>query len=264
MNYIIKGLKDYYESILKPLSWLYLGYMDITLKYKRTLLGPWWVTLGICMIVGVLSTVWPHILSTDFNFFIPYFSIGFVIWNWFSSTILESTSSLIESENLIKQIRIPISTHLLRCSIRNFISFGHNSVLILIVIYIYNLNIDFKVLIFYTFPSLLLIFFSLNSIGIILGIFALRFRDFNNISFFILQILFFFTPIIWHPSILNKSSYFLEFNLIYYWVDIIRQPILGLEIHQNSLLVIFFSSLILFFLSCLFIGKYRNRIIYWL
>lgn len=261
---ITNGFRDYYETFLRPITWIYLGYMDITMKYKRTLLGPWWNTLGICLIVGVLSTVWPLILSADFNFFIPYFSIGFVLWNWFSMTITESASSLVESENLVKQINIPLTTHLLRISIRNFISFIHNSVLLFFVVFYFNIEINFFDIIFKTLPGVFLIFFSLNSIGIILSIISLRFRDFINIIFFILQILFFFTPVLWHPSILNKGASMIELNLLFYWIDILRQPLLGLEIHQNSLLIIFLTSILFFVISLIFIGKYKNKIYYWL
>ena len=65
------GLKDNYNSLMNPSKWLYLAYMDVLLRYKRTLLGPWWITLSIGVIILSLSFVWPTVLSVDLSFFVP-------------------------------------------------------------------------------------------------------------------------------------------------------------------------------------------------
>ena len=104
----------------------------------------------------------------------------------------------------------------------------------------------------------------MNSLGIILALLSLRYRDIGNLIFFVLQILFFLTPVLWHPDILDKHVSIVEMNLMYYWVDIIRQPILGLDIHNNSLMIITISTIILLIISFYMTGKYKNRLIYWL
>jgi len=263
-KYLSIGINDHINSIKKPMSWLYIGFMDVFLKYKRTILGPWWNTLGIVLIISVLSSIWANLLKIDINFFIPYFTIGFIVWSWFSSTLIDMSKCLVEVEGLIKQVNIPLSSHLLRVSIRNFIIFLHNGALILLVIPFFNLDVLFLEFIVFSLPGIVLIFFSMNSLGIILALLSLRYRDIGNLIFFVLQILFFLTPVLWHPDILDKHVSIVEMNLMYYWVDIIRQPILGLDIHNNSLIIITISTIILFIISFYMTGKYKNRLIYWL
>jgi len=263
-KYLSIGINDHINSIKKPMVWLVVGFMDVSLKYKRTILGPWWNTLGIALIISVLSSIWASLLKTDINFFIPYFTIGFIVWSWFSSTLIDMSKCLVEVEGLIKQVSIPLSSHLLRVSIRNFIIFLHNCVLILFVIFLFNLDVITSELSTFSLIGIILIFFSMNSFGIILALLSLRYRDIGNLIFFALQILFFLTPVLWHPNILDKNLAFVEMNLMYYWVDVIRQPILGLDIHKNSIIIIAISTIILLIISFYMTGKYKNKIIYWL
>ena len=68
-KYLSIGINDHINSIKKPMVWLVVGFMDVSLKYKRTILGPWWNTLGIALIISVLSSIWASLLKTDINFF---------------------------------------------------------------------------------------------------------------------------------------------------------------------------------------------------
>jgi len=261
---ILLGLDDFQQSIRQPLKWIYLGYIDIFLRYKRSIIGPFWITISISVIIFVLSHLWAQILSIDFNFFVSYFAIGYILWYWLSSTVIESSSSMTEFEGLIKQIKIPISTYLLRVSLRNFLVFLHNCVLIVLVIFIFDNQVNIFEFITISLPSIFLIFISLTSLGVMISIISVRYRDLSSIISFLMQLLFFITPIIWHPDIINKSTALIEYNLFFYWIDVIRQPLLGLEVHENSLLVIFVSSIICILVSAFVIGRYKKKIIYWL
>ena len=260
---ILLGLDDFQQSIRQPLKWIYLGYIDIFLRYKRSIIGPFWITISISVIIFVLSHLWAQILSIDFNFFVSYFSIGYILWYWLSSTVIESSSSMTEFEGLIKQIKIPISTYLLRVSLRNFLVFLHNCVLIVLVIFIFDNQVNIFEFITISLPSIFLIFISLTSLGVMISIISVRYRDLSSIISFLMQLFFFINPLIWHPDIINKSTALIEYNLFFYWIDVIRQPLLGLEVHENSLLVIFVSSIICILVSAFVIGRYKKKIIYW-
>lgn len=262
---IMDGFNDHIKSFKNPLVWAYLAYMDIAMRYKRSLLGPWWVTISIVLIVVVLSTIWPQLLSADFNFFVPYFAIGYILWFWFSNSITESATAMIEFEGIFKQSNIPLSSYLLRVSLRNFIIFLHNAVLIFVIVIFFNKDVGENFLLL-SLPAILLIFFSLNSISIIIAIFSLRFRDLTNIITTLMQLLFFVTPIIWHPSILEagRKGFLVDYNLFYYWVDIIRQPLLGLKVHENSLIIVFLSTVFFLLFSCLLMGRFKKKIIFWM
>jgi len=264
LQYLLQGLDDLQQSVKYPLKWLYLGYMDVFFRYKRSMLGPFWVTISISVVIFVLSHLWAQILSIDFNFFVSYFAIGYILWHWLSSTVIESSSSMPEFEGLIKQIKIPLSTYLLRVSLRNFLIFLHNCVLIVLVIFIFDNQVNIFEFITISLPSIFLIFISLTSLGVMISIISVRYRDVSSIISFLMQLLFFITPIIWHPDLINKSTAILEYNLIFYWIDVIRQPLLGLEVHENSLLIIFVSSIICILVSAFVIGRYKKNIIYWL
>ena len=100
IQYLLQGLDDFQQSIRYPLKWLYLGYMDVFLRYKRSIIGPFWITISISVVIFVLSHLWAQILSIDFNFFVSYFAIGYILWHWLSSTVIESSSSMTEFESI--------------------------------------------------------------------------------------------------------------------------------------------------------------------
>lgn len=263
-QHILHGLDDFQQSIRHPLKWLYLGYMDVFLRYKRSIIGPFWITISISVVIFVLSHLWAQILSLDFNFFVSYFAIGYILWHWLSSTVIESSSSMTEFEGLLKQINIPISTYLLRVSLRNFLIFLHNCLLIILVIFLFGNNVNFFQFLTISLPSIFLILISLTSLGIMISVISVRYRDISSIISFLMQLLFFITPIIWHPDVINKSTLMIEYNLFFYWIDVIRQPLLGLEIHDNSILIIFVTSIICILVTAFVIGRYKKKIIYWL
>ena len=158
IQYFLQGLDDFQQSIKYPLKWLYLGYMDVFLRYKRSIIGPFWITISISVVIFVLSHLWAQILSIDFNFFVSYFAIGYILWHWLSSTVIESSSSMTEFEGLLKQINIPISTYLLRVSLRNFLIFLHNCLLIFLVIFLFDSDVNFFEFLTISLPSIFLIF----------------------------------------------------------------------------------------------------------
>lgn len=264
LNFVKKGFLDYIQSFCYPSKWVYLALMDVYMRYKRTILGPWWITLSIGIIILVMSLVWPNILSVDMNFFLPYFTIGYIYWHWIQSTLVESCSVFIEFEGLIKQVKLPVTTLVLRVTTRNLILFLHNSILIIIVLYFYIDDANYLFIFFNSIYSVFLVFVSLSAIGVMLAFLSVRYRDIINIIGYFLQLLFFITPIIWHASIINKIHFFLEFNIVFHWIEIFRQPLIKLDPFVYSYYVVEVFALIMIILSLYFIGKNKNNLPFWL
>ena len=133
MNYLTSGLEDLIKSFKDHLRWLSLGYLDIKLRYRRSIIGPIWNTINIGLIIFVLSLIWPEIISIDKNFFVPYFTIGYILWFWINTIIYESINAFLEFEAIYKQIIVPTYSIFLRIWFRNLIILAHNIIIILLV-----------------------------------------------------------------------------------------------------------------------------------
>jgi len=60
--------------------WLMFGWLDIQKRYTRSVLGPWWLTIGIGFVVAVLGTLWQQLFNIDPAVYIPHLAAGFVVW----------------------------------------------------------------------------------------------------------------------------------------------------------------------------------------
>jgi ABC-2 type transport system permease protein/lipopolysaccharide transport system permease protein len=113
-------------------------------------------------------------------------------------------------------------------------------------------------------PGLALVCFNGIWVGILLGVVSARFRDVPQIIGSVVQIAFFLTPIIWQPQSLTGHQWILKVNPFYYFVELIRWPLLGAEagmhVWAGALATTVCGSLLAFLLY----SRCRRRIAYWL
>lgn len=257
-----KGFAEIKEAFKCHPQWFYLGLQDIVLRYRRSIIGPWWVTISTAIMILMLSLLWSKIFVLDIKTFMPFFAVGFIIWGWMSSLINESAVGFEPYNSSIKQINLPFPIFILRLSIRLLIVLLHNFVVILLVLMIIGKGLSWQSL--FSIPGFLLIQLNLICLSIILMIFCTRFQDMAQVIATITQIIFFFTPILWQPESLKGKSYLIEFNPIYHWIEIIRAPLLGSVASLSSWFWSLGSLLILMAISFYFLGRFRSRIAFWL
>ena len=76
------GTKDLNTAFPHFSQWCYLGLQDIRMRYRRSLLGPWWVTISNLIMIAVLGILWSKLLNKSINEFLPFFAVGYIIWQW--------------------------------------------------------------------------------------------------------------------------------------------------------------------------------------
>lgn len=262
LTHINHGLVEMVGAFKSHAQWLYLGTQDIKLRYRRSIIGPWWVTISTGVMILMLSILWSKIFGSDIKTYMPFFAIGFIIWGWMSSVITESASGFAPFQAAIKQIKLPFPVFVLRVCIRLLIVLAHNFVIIFLVLFIVGDGLSFINLV--SIPALILIQMNLVCMSIIIMIFCTRFQDMVQVVGTLTQILFFFTPILWQPESLKNKTYLIKFNPIHHWMELIRAPLLG---HIPSVESWFWSLGTLVFLlvtSIYTLGRYRSRIAFWL
>src|SRR5262245_30847564 len=90
--------RDLYECIRARPIWSTLGWSDIRQRYRRSVLGPLWITISIGVLVGTLGVIYSQVLQTDIDSYLPFLCLGFVIWGFISVTLLESCRAFQEGE----------------------------------------------------------------------------------------------------------------------------------------------------------------------
>lgn len=262
-NHYIKVWSDFWGAIQLWRIWVLLGWQDIQLRYRRSMLGPFWLTLSIFITIYSMGFLYGHLFKMDLKSYFPYLATGLLSWTLISTLIVEGTDVFVNSDTYIKQIKLPLFCFIFRAIFRNIIIFLHNILAFIPLMLIYDVPLNSKILL--VIPGLLLIGINATCYGTILAIIGSRFRDIAQIIASLVQVAFFLTPIMWVPSLLpERYQYTVHFNPLAQFVDLIRNPLLGQAISVDTLGVVGISTVIGIVLATILFGKYRSRIVYWL
>ena len=256
------GLLELKKALLSHEQWFYMGLQDIRLRYRRSMIGPWWVTISTGIMVMMLGFLWSHIFGSDIKTYLPFFAIGFVVWNWMSSQINDAASGFAQFQGVIKQIKLPFPIFILRLNVRQFIVLMHNTIIIGLVLLFMGNNLTWLSLV--TIPNLILIQINITLLATIITIFCTRFQDMAQVVSVATQIIFFFSPILWQVETLKNRVYLADMNPVYHWIEMIRAPLLGSFPSLSDYVWSLSSILILFLLATYYLGRYRSRIALWL
>ena len=89
-------LTDWLQAMIGWRFWIRFGLLDITLKYRRTFLGPFWITLSFTLTAVGLATVYSTLFKVDDDVYVAYLVTGLAVWVFVSSSITDGTSSLMK------------------------------------------------------------------------------------------------------------------------------------------------------------------------
>lgn len=216
---------DLFATIAAYDLWSFLAWQDIKIKYRRSKIGPFWITLSMAVFCVALGVVYSQLFKTEIAELLPFLAIGLVVWSFVAGCVGEMPNLFVENSSYIKDMRINPLTILLRVLTRNAIIFGHNLLIVLGIYMYFGIWPGWTGLL--ALPGLLLVMLNLAVFGIPLSIIGARFRDLAQITQSILQVVFFITPIFWFPRLLAEGSWVIAANPVAYFIDLVRSPLLG-------------------------------------
>ena len=254
---------DLIQGIKSWRLWLLLGWQDIRLRYRRSYLGPWWITISMFVTIVSLGFLYSNLFKLPINDFLPFLAIGMVVWTLIVTLITEGAATFVESASYLKQISLPYSVFILRTLTRNILIFFHNIIPVILVLLFFGTPITWALS--SLIMGLAIILFNGFCFGWILAVLGARFRDIMPIIASVMQIAFFLTPIIWAPKILpEKYQYLVNYNPFAQFIELIRQPLMGNWPTANTFIVVAIVSVIGVCIMLWLMQRTRRRIIYWL
>lgn len=241
-----------------------LAWQDIQQRYRRSALGPFWLTISMSVMIGAIGLVFSQVFKVPTQDFLPFIAIGIILWTFISNVILEGCSGFIVAENIIKQLPIPLFVHILRMVWRNVLILGHNIVIFPLVLIAVGKPLGLIALL--SIPGFILATINLTWVALILATICARYRDMPQMVGSLIQVTFYLTPIIWMPETISAhvSSYLLDLNPVYHLLEIMRAPLLGTMPTTTNWLVSLAMAVVGTIFSLAFYGNYRRRIAYWL
>lgn len=242
-------------------TWRALAWADIRSKYRRTALGPWWITVTHACMAVMMALISGRFLGAEMSAYLPHFMISITIWNFISSSMTESSQMLIYSGGIIKCTNMPIVVHVMRMIQRNFIILLHNAAVIPLVWLVYRWVPDFSFVL--VIPGMVLCYIFTSSAATIISFACVRYRDIPPLVTALMQLLFFVSPIIWMPDTVRGGHIALLLNPMNYILGVVRDPLLGrpvdLGIWAGALLVVAVVASAAAFINM----RYRSRVVFW-
>ena len=238
-----------------------LAWIDIRLRYRGSMLGPFWLTISTGVMVGMLGFLYAKLFKMDLAEYLPFLALSQVLWGFTATMVGEACSTFTDMEGLIRSVRMPMFVFSMRVVVRNLVVLAHNVVVIVVVFAIFRVWPGWQALLI--IPGLLLWVCNALALTLLLGGLCARFRDITPIVNSLMQIAFFVTPVIWKPSQLGHYQVYLPLNPLYDLLEVVRAPMLG---EPQSLLAwggaILFSAAICG-LSWAFFVRARGRVAFW-
>lgn len=241
--------------------WHAMARQDILIRYRGSMLGPFWLTLSMAVMVLSLGLLYSHLLKVEIATYIPYLCLGLLSWSLISSLLLDSGHCFTVAEPLIKQIRLPLSIHVYRMIWRNLIIAGHNLVVYIVVMLWFGIAPGWTALL--VLPGLALVIVNAVWVALLFGMMCARFRDIPQIVASLTQIAFFLTPIIWSPDYLGEYRDVAHLNPFFAYVDLLRAPLLNEVPHVLSWVVALVFTAGGWALTLAAYCRFRARVSYW-
>jgi lipopolysaccharide transport system permease protein len=255
------ALADILDGIRKYPVWSALAWQDIRQRYRRSLLGPLWITLTMIVTIAGMGPLYAALLKFDARDFIPYLALGLIAWGLISNLLLEGCATFTGADNMIRSVRLPMSMYVYQMVYRNVIIFFHN--IIAFVPFAVYLDIPPRWLWLLALPGVMMIVVAAVPVAMILGIFCARFRDMQQIVASVVQLSFFLTPILWKPELLGSRIFIANYNPLYLLIEVVRAPIYGYVPGAKVYLGVAVLTVTLYAIAIPLLARYRQRIAFW-
>lgn len=253
--------RDFWEGLLNVHVWPMLGWLEIRQRYRRSMIGPFWLTISYGAMIAGMGPLYGRLLQQDISAYLPYLAIGFVGWFLIASLITDGCNAFIAAEGMVKQIKLPLTVHVLRVVWKNLIILAHNLVIVVAVLAFYQVELTWHVVLL----PVGILAVALNGVwfGTLFGLLCARFRDIPPIIASLVQLAFFMTPVMWRPEMLGGHRWAAEWNPLFHFLEIVRAPILGHGAAVQSWMVVLGITVVGYGVTFMVFSRFRPRIAYW-
>src|SRR5476649_1794891 len=121
MGILILALQDFKKSLAQRRVWLHLGWVEVKQRYRRSVIGPWWISLSMLIFISVMGVVFSRLFHQSSNEYIPFFTAGYLFWTFISSSINEAAEIFKSNGAFIKQISLPFTLYVMKHLVRQVI-----------------------------------------------------------------------------------------------------------------------------------------------
>lgn len=233
----------HYKELFYFFTW-----RDVKIKYKQTVLGFLWAVLQPLLMMVIFTLFFGRALNVPSqNLPYPVFVFsGLLLWNTFSSGLTSSANSMVNNAQIIKKIYFPRLVIPVSSILVAFFDFLMAFVLFLPLLIFYKQPVSVQAIWCWPLAVTICLIATLGP-GTLLAALNVKYRDFRYVIPFLVQILFFLTPVIYPVSVLKYPvlQYAIVLSPMYAAIELFRYPLTGSEIDSTFFVISLSSSVLL-------------------
>ncbi|MBP6985355.1 MAG: ABC transporter permease [Alphaproteobacteria bacterium] len=241
---------------------VHFSLQEIKLRYRGSFMGPMWIVLNTLIQIITICVIYPKVFSVDRGEYVKWIACGIIPWQFIALSITESCTTYVASRGIYSSQSIPMSFFAYKQVLTNVFIFLHQIPTYLLIAFLFDIPITIVSFLNLMF-GLVIIAYIMYHITLILGVFAARFSDVSQIIANMMNLAFLLTPIIWIPKLVSGSHYMTMFNPLFYFIDVLRTPLLGENVAYQTWGVLFAMALIITPIARKIFSSYRQQIIFW-
>lgn len=239
--YVFKELYQYRELLKTNVK------KDIRGKYKASFLGVLWSFINPLLQVLVYAIVFPYIMKVKTENYLIFLICGIIPWTWFTNVVLQGTTCITNNANLIKKVYFPREILPISIVTSGLINFLISCIIILVFVIFSDCGISWH-LVFLPLIALIQYIVSL-AIIFLLSAFNVYVKDVEYMVGFIINLLFYATPVLYSTEMFQGSwmIWLFRINPMAHLINAYRDIFYVHRIPQiqNLLLLLIFGIVIL-------------------
>ena len=120
-----------------------LSWIEIKLRYARSILGPVWIVLSSIILIGGLTFVFNSLWGMDVKAIVPWIAIGVIVWGFILAVVDEGSQLLMN--DLFNNLAIkPIKWCIIHV-FKHLIILSHNFIVIALAIFFCDVKLTLNV-----------------------------------------------------------------------------------------------------------------------
>ena len=173
---------------------------DIKTRYAQSVLGIGWAVIQPLFSMVIFTIVFGNLAQINSDG-VPYAIFSYtalVPWIYFSSSLNDSTRSLLSSTGMITKVYFPRLVIPLVPVLSKLVDFGIAFIIILIMMVYYSIIPSLQII--YLPLLIILMMITVSGMGMWLTALAIQYRDINYAMGFFIQLLMYLAPVVYPAS----------------------------------------------------------------
>lgn len=245
-----------YRELFYVFTW-----RDIKVRYKQTAIGVSWVLFQPLITTLIFTLLFSKVFTVSYTK-LPYplfILCGLVFWNFFSNSLSRASNSLLENQNIIKKVYFPKIILPISAIVTSFVDFLINLIFLLSLAFIFHVAPSILLLIIVPVAAIITAM-TAGGLSFTFSALNVKYRDVRYVLPFLIQVLFFITPVIYPASILpSEHKFILALNPIAGVIETIRILIGGSNEIDIALLGVSFIVAFIYLLIGLYVFAATER-----